>query len=863
MRGLLMDCTRTAWNRDGQSAMDPTVHYQVPPSGSASAPRANQSFHGMAAYPYQSPFQADAPFHADSNLQHNHNPLHHSQSQTFYPNPNPDTSLACPPSPESHLPSVQVTHPTPTKPIKYRRQSVSALSISTAGSFDPSPLAQSQLLPSPASGTDALEVMIEPSPRSRPRSPEDESEAERERDRQAEKQARVREKGRERQRRKRERDKKAKEANTSVPTLPLTTGGPLPVPPSKSTTPHMLSISVPSSASSIASSLPQSASYFSISPGQNTFGFTGSTSASGASTPGTLFSPAATTPSYSPDTTLNTAFFGIGLEGIAIPTGPLEAPEKTKRGSARGKGRAPSTGVTSASMSRKVSPVVEMIPLSEIKSTNPAKRRKSEPRTDEITGLGMMGTDVLQTLTEERPRPRRTASDGAVIKSNHEREWARSPTPPPVPTLPSEYRRKTEPSTCPDSDTISPSAQAETFASRAIYLLNKDDAETGWLREQIGCDAQDLQGMKAALAGLYDRWLLEQGMKDMTLEAREDNGSTAPASHRSMPASPTTSSTSFFTPFTSRQRPPTATVAVQESPLASTHTHTRQRSLSSASMLARGLHINPQTLMTATATTQQWAQPATPTSSTQQFATEPRSDGTASPSLQTPSTGQGSFPLPEQAPYQGHWRSATDPSGQRTYTTMNTQSQTPIQNMTQVDWSQVPNTCPPGGVILDSPLSMAAQIKHGGMPPPPQVPLSNSAVPGDASTVDGQGITETSQQQGQLQSQASIHMQAQPIAQSAHQRHFSTPVTSRTGSVRAVVPIPYTPPTPVPMRGQNHTLSNGSSTIPVWYNSAFLPAPGQMELGSPGPAQHNAGGVFALGQMYNPSTASTTDFPTS
>ncbi|OCF31108.1 hypothetical protein I316_07239 [Kwoniella heveanensis BCC8398] len=845
------------FSRDGQTiAMDSTGHYQIPASGPTSPSTSTYPFHNTGAPPYQSPFEADTSSHTDPSSN-----LHHSQSQTFYPNPDPDSdTLVCPPSPESsHLPSLQVTHPTPTKPIKYRRQSASTLSISTAGSFDPSPLAQSQLLPSPASGTDALEVMVDPSPRSRPRSPEEDSDAEREREKQAEKQARIREKGRERQRRKRERDKKAKEANTSVSTVPLTTATHLPVPPSKSsTTPHMLSISVPSSASSIASSLPQSASYFSISPGQHTFGFTGSTSASGASTPGTLFSPAATTPSYSPDTALNTAFFGIGLEGVAVPTGPLEMGEKSRK-SSRGKARAATTSVSSA----KVPPVntTTSPPPPQVKSAKPAKRRKSEPQTDEITGLGMIGTDVLQSLTEDRPKPRRTASDGVVIKSSfHERDWARSPTPPPVPTLPSEYRRDSERSMLADIDGITPSAQAETFASRAIYLLNKDEDETGWLRDQIGCDAKGLEGMKAALASLYDRWLLEQGMKDMTLESHESSGMTGITTHRSMPASPITSSTSFFTPSSSRHRPTTANGHVQESPLASTqtHSHTRQRSLSSASMLARGLHINPQMLMTST-TQQQWTQPATPTSSSQQSAVEPRSDGTASPSLQTPSTGQGSFPLlPEQMPCQGHGRSATDPSGRRTYTTVQPQAQTPTHNMSQIDWTQVPNTCPPAGIVLDSPLSMAAQIKNGCMPPPPQVPMPNVGVPLDAA--NAQVISAHLPPHDH----ASLQAHAQPGPQpSYHQRHFSTPVTTRTGSVRAVVPVPYTPPTPVPMRGQNHTLHNGSSTIPVWYNSAFMPGSGQLELGSPGPGQGNGeGGVFALEQMYLSQSAHGTDFPT-
>ncbi|WVR05844.1 hypothetical protein IAU60_002870 [Kwoniella sp. DSM 27419] len=607
---------------------------------------------------------------------------------------------AMPPgSPEGHLPSLQVTHPTPTKASKFRRQSSGTMSVSPSSSFDPSPLSGQQVLQSPGAG--ALDIMGNVQ---RIDAQED-SEDERELQRQKEKQARVREKGRERQRRKRERDKRLKESSG-----------------------RGLSISVPSSVSTFSTSLPQSAQYFSVSPGQP---FSFSTSTSGASTPAALFSPG---PGFSPDVSISSAFLGM-VEGLPVDTAVIaEGSHNMREGS---------TSVTPSSMSRRAS-------LSS-QPDNPSKRRKSDAHPGQILGLGMTGLMPLpqsKQIKSERPRPRRTASDGAV--KHQEREW-RSPTPPPVPSLPSEYRKK---------PVEAASSQADIFASRVLFLLDKDNQETGWLKDQIGITSKDLEGFETTLAGLYDRWILEKRIKDMTIDDEPSQRSVSD------------SSALFFTP-TARQRP---RVNTRGSPVVTTHG--RQRSLSSASMLARGLHISP-------LYPPQGSYPATPNS--HPSSAEPWSDDTVSPSLQTPSTGNGSFPSHDQIPsYQGHWRAATDPTSQRTYTTTH---QTPTQQITQSDWSQAaPQTCPTG-VSLDSPLSMAEQIKNGGMPPPPLL--------------------------SQL-SEASMSDVVMPQAQ------FTTPNTSRTSTARAVMPVPYTPPTPVPMRGQNHTLQDGTTGVPVWYNPTFM-----------------------------------------
>ncbi|WWC86223.1 uncharacterized protein L201_001096 [Kwoniella dendrophila CBS 6074] len=797
-------------------------------------------------------------------------------------------------SPEllGQLPSFQVTHPTPTKAIKFRRKSTDVLSVSTASSFDPSPLGQAQILQSPGTGT--LDVSVEApnnaasGSRSRARSPEidlEDDDSEAERVRLEEKQARVREKGRERQRRKRERDKKAKEAKTSsAPSCHL----PVPITSQSKSPAHSLSISVPSSVSTMASSLPQSASYFSVSPAGNPFGMLpGSTSVSGASTPVTLLSPSGSTPAlgYSPDTSMSASLFSLGLEG-AISNGMLELPmDKPSKRTTRGKGKVITNSTTH---SRKVSPTPLLTDLPQAQrdakppTIKSAKRRKSEPQTDELFNIGMTMTGLGVTTVQDeppqptwpikvsegsRPQPRRTASDGVVIRANHERErdWgARSPTPPPVPTLPSEYRqiKSIRPSvsteTMSDTDS-SPSAQSEVFATRLLYLLKKDEVETGWLNNQIGLNTSEIDDMKHALKCVYDKWILEKGIKEMSLDSSEGVTNSQPSStnmtpsstymnQSSVPTSPVInaamSASGFFTPLpqsrsSSRRGEKRPTISIGESPLTSqtSSSHGRQRSLSSASMIARGLHITSQV---PSQPPQQWSHPTTPVLPQETVSNptnEPKSDDTASPvnsSLQTPSTGQGSFPTSEQmTAYHGHWRSATDPVGQRVYTTFQYPPQTPVQeqNINQINglW-QVPNTCPPvqhhaSRHQLDSPLASTAMNKSGQIDMPPPLPASSQGI----ATVGLNGhsaLPDSSRMTSQQHMDSFEHMRSHMDSDNGHQRHFSTPVTSRTQPIshRNIMAVPFTPGTPVQVRGQNHSTVDAAtiSMMPVWYNQAFM-----------------------------------------
>ncbi|WWC66353.1 uncharacterized protein I206_100254 [Kwoniella pini CBS 10737] len=806
----------------------------------------------------------------------NHHPY---QNQHFNFNPSQESLGNSLFSEEAQqLPSLQVTHPTPTKAMKFRRKSTDALSVSTVSSLDPSPIGQMQLLPSPGSGT--LDVMLEAisvpgMPRSRPRSPEidlDDDDSEAERVRMEERQARIREKGRERQRRKRERDKKAKEAKSSAQTSEH-----LPVPSSSQSKniAQSLSISVPSSyvvgppsSTSVASSLPQSASYFPTSSSNFVFGFpTGSTSVSGSSTPMTLFSPSASTPGlgYSPDTSMSASLFSLGLEGT-MPSATLELPaDRAGKKNNRSKCRAGSSSGTS----RKVSPTPLLTDLpqppreTQHPVTKSAKRRKSAPQTDALISMSALSTtdghvgfqesapqsappQQAKPIEGSRPQPRRTASDGIVMRSSwdKERDWgARSPTPPPVPTLPTEFRQVQRPQTSLSVDaatdaTLASSAQAEVFASRLVHLLNKDDAESGWLSNQIGLDGKDLDSLESALRLTYEKWILEKGMKEMSIDpsdrffnSRSSSDSIASSTtcmtRTTVPNSPVINTSTpmspagFFTPLPSRtssrrgEKRSTVVSPIPESPSASESvTHTRQRSLSSASMKARGLHI------TSVMPSQQWSHPTTPNLSQEAITHLPtdhqKSDDTASPvnsSLQTPSTGQGSFPVSAQMTnYHGHWRSATEPTGQRIYTTFQQPPETPVRPTTGETSSmwQVPNTCPPQHVhhVLESPLSMTVNKITGQMEMPPP-PLSSHTANGMTSIgiFENQNVTSS-------------------LGASEDQRHFSTPISVRSQlqSGRNTTAVPFTPDTPVPVRGQNHsTFENGLiNSMPMWYNSSFM-----------------------------------------
>ncbi|WVQ85403.1 hypothetical protein IAT38_007568 [Cryptococcus sp. DSM 104549] len=809
-------------------------------------------------------------------------------------------------SPEDQrLPSLQVTHPTPTKAKKFRRGSTEG--TSSSGSIHvASPTWRMAMLPSRSpSALSSLEVSVEPlqgavagadqpsGSRSRPRSPESDEEEKTEDQILAEKIARTREKGRERQRRKRQRDKEAKEAAARK------ASGGMPTPLHLSPNPiGSLSITVPSPASSTYSSL-HTGSYFSVSPG--TAPFFGA-SLSGESPPSTLFSPSASTPGtgyldsvgyWSTDGTTgtNTPSLDLGLS-TSIPR------------SIKGK----SASVSGPPSTTKISPVTGL-PLPTSTSTMgktaigpspPYKRRKSEPQPEAFRaqlhnanlGLGVnMGENAAgaKPVKEERPRVLRTSSDGVVLRSDYQKDWSRSPTPPPVPTLPSEYRKRPEakrqeslaslgegvkslsvrvptptptPNLTPVVDSAaSSSSEGASFASFAVSALMKSkDLET---KRHLGLGKDELEGMKDGLAQFYDKWTLERGMSRVSLESRQGRmgeaatnqaatpSTVTPGTARQPPAStphPTPGGTLFFTPSTGT--PLRQDVILHgsypmlqsfsqtlESPLASL-SHGRQRSLSSVSVVTRASNaagVRPGSSYQYFRT-QPETPISTPSGNTSAGGQLDSTDDSASPvnsSLQTPSTGQGSFPLPDSlVTYKAHWRSATDPTGVRTYTTFPNQGQ--VAEMVPSEGWSVPASCPPGGnglgmaqtsgqgQGLDSPLSMTAQLEAVTMMPPPSTGPSSGGL---AQEQHGDAQSTETRRQSLSRTQSQPHPTA-PLSVST-QNLFRTPNGRRAAGLRRVQPVPYTPPTPLGVRGQSHGHNSmsmgGTFGGALFYGTGYSP----------------------------------------
>lgn len=474
----------------------------------------------------------------------------------------------------------------------------------------------------------------------------------------------------------------------------------------------------------------------------------------------------------------------------------------------RTKARASSTGVAV---------LAPMVTHPRRNGPSPAKRRKSKPEPEEFrapkdehpqVGLGVIMGD--ETWPTERPQRCRTASDSNTLATTSTApsttDWPRSPTPPPVPNLPPQYRR--------------PSSEGHFFASSLLSALGSKGNEklAGAMESMLGLGRVELEEMRGELAGVYDKWKLVKGMRKVSLEdVQQQNELVSFWSSRSsctnlawraqpqvssppIPSSPARSveTASFFTPSARRRdfRQPTAQPVYaslvqvpstpHESPLASQSHHTRTRSLSSASMLAQGLVIkaqNPNPMLL------RWPQPQVdpPTGGIEYNMTRVTSDGADSPSLQTPSTGQGGFPSAESMGSTNaamgnmvHWRSATDPIHGTSYTVPH-----PQQIEIPTEWGQLPES-EPG---LDSPLAMT-HSKQNDMPPPPQ-PL-----------------------------------------QHYHSHQFSTPHHPHARSargVRQVMQVPFTPPTPLPMRGRSGI--GGGGGIPMFYNPSFHPVQGMMPGG--------------------------------
>ncbi|RSH92538.1 hypothetical protein EHS25_007982 [Saitozyma podzolica] len=660
-------------------------------------------------------------------------------------------------------PIVQVIHPTPTKK-KVRRRSVGATSSSTSNE---SLMQASSLLRTSRS---TLDVKLDDE---HDNVAEDDSDRERLRFEEEAKKNRAREKGKIRQRRKRERDKKAREDAKAASHLPIPSRTPSSTNLPSLTANHPLSSnmspSMPSSASSTYSSLPFSASYYSLSPGQPFGMSSGSNSVSGQSSPNVLFSPAISTP-------------GIGYEGFSWTEGTgsaLEMSSLRRRPSGHERARAYSSSLAMTLPRRQSQDVPILAPVVP-PAGRPEKRRKSEPRVDEArgeVGLGVIIGDGGMNASwprldaeSSRPKPRRTASGGAVLETS---EWSsgRSPTPPPVPSVPIEFRKQSQPTI---HTPAAPSSEAAFFASWILLFLSAENNEQGTaaLKSQLSLSQEDLESMRPDLAVMYDKWKLERGMSRVTLDENSlrqvASGQSSRTETRLSPiASPPTTSQpleSFVTPSAPRAR--RALPVAQDSPLAQvTEAHSRTRSMSSNSLMNRGLTINPPPHPQPVRVVDKWDSPAAPKGS----------DSPSQSSLQTPSTGQGGFAIPPSDIQPPQWRSATDPSHLRMVGSFSHAG----------DWHSATQT-KPDQAGLDSPLAMTHKSASADMAPPP---LQFEHAP--PSHQDSTGM--------------------QPIVQPHFAAGQVAPFTPATRLAYRQA-IPYTPPTPMPLKG---------GEAPMWYAPSF------------------------------------------
>lgn len=310
--------------------------------------------------------------------------------------------------------------------------------------------------------------------------------------------------------------------------------------------------STPSSVSSTYSPLPTtaaaSAGYYTLSPGSHGFGLSAS-SLSGQSSPSVLFSPAISTPGmgYS-ETAMSTegSTSNLDLNAGAASARQRKTRPRGKTTTGAGPTRRPSTDAALA-----LKPPLSAGIHLDAGSTRPEKRRKSgsEPEEFKQVGLGVTigGSGALFPLVDspERPKVRRTASDGQVltaasstmsvssIQGTGASEWSmRSPTPPPLPSLPLEHQKPPPPSAQQQHQqqvltntpemlaTAGPSSAAALFAANVIAALSPSlgDGSSQVLQAQLGLSPEELESMRTDFATMYDRWRLEKGMSKVSLE---------------------------------------------------------------------------------------------------------------------------------------------------------------------------------------------------------------------------------------------------------------------------------------------------------------------------------------------------------
>lgn len=199
---------------------------------------------------------------------------------------------------------------------------------------------------------------------------------------------------------------------------------------------------------------------------------------------------------------------------------------RVKKAQLRGKARASSTSFVKA---RRVSPAGILVqpPSIDDVSNNPHKRRKSEPEPDAFKspplpdhhhqqqqqqqiGLGVSLGDTWPKIDiSARPGPRRTISDNSALTSVvSPTSRSRSPTPPPVPLIPGQYR-----------PLANPTAEGDFFGSLILFALRQQSPESlvHPMLASLGVTLDDIESLKGEFGQIYDRWRVERGLSNVNL----------------------------------------------------------------------------------------------------------------------------------------------------------------------------------------------------------------------------------------------------------------------------------------------------------------------------------------------------------
>ena len=291
---------------------------------------------------------------------------------------------------------------------------------------------------------------------------------------------------------------------------------------------YPFTMSVPSSTSSTYSSLPsnphsqaqglgQGQGFFDLSPQANQSAT--SISLSSQSSPGNIFSPALSTPGMGAAASDGTMWSTeASSSGSAVDLMPSSAHDNKGKSTSRSRSRPGQPNFPEAN--RIFQPMFAPVGSHSRRTagSKPSKRRKSEPDPEEFRpsktkneeyGLGVIVGDEswqpeANVIPGERPKPRRTASEGATIPLSGR------PLKSPAPQFPGSTSL---------AEQIETTEQGNFFATTLLYALNASGLQKQ-LEETLGMGSDDLQYVKAELAAVYDRWSMEKGLRDVTLAGR-------------------------------------------------------------------------------------------------------------------------------------------------------------------------------------------------------------------------------------------------------------------------------------------------------------------------------------------------------